>query len=580
MTAAEALYKIPFLIGVVGHRDLVAAEVPQIRAAVERLLRRLTDSFPDVQPTLLSSMAEGADLLAAEVASELGIPVITALAFSPELSRADLATGVSKEVFDRIFARAEHVEAPDLAQIARDDPAARDRHYQRAGVLVARYSTLLVAIWDGKATNHEAGTARVVEYRRGAMIPTADDEPLSTNALLAAHDNDLMYDIRCSRAQTNGASRGVEVLGFVGAGVGGSDEVPRALATTLERIAAFNRDIDAFSAEIIDRGRKLSLPTPYPRPVRLSYLDNLFRSSDWLGTHYRRCFTRALRARYALWAVMAFLLLSFKKESFGILGLVTVSGVLLVFVLGLVLALWAHRSSWHRKYLDYRALAEGLRVDFYWEIAGVRRRFDGEFAHESFLQCQDSELEWIRAAMRTVSLRLTGANAPAVPSGFTDAYAGWIGDDDPVNGSGQLLYYRKRIEALERNLRVGELIGRILLFSGLGLALLFGVVVGLEYLGTPTLTMQVREILLWALALLTVGAVIFDTYVNEKADRALVRQYRYMYSLFGIAARELGSARSDAQKLGILRSLGHACLAEHAQWILGHRDKRIEGLRW
>jgi hypothetical protein len=82
------------------------------------------------------------------------------------------------------------------------------------------------------------------------------------------------------------------------------------------------------------------------------------------------------------------------------------------------------------------------------------------------------------------------------------------------------------------------------------------------------------------LALLTVSAVIFDTYVNEKADRALVRQYRYMYGLFGIAARELRSARTEDHKLDILRSLGHACLAEHAQWILGHRDKRIEGLRW
>ena len=53
-----------------------------------------------------------------------------------------------------------------------------------------------------------------------------------------------------------------------------------------------------------------------------------------------------------------------------------------------------------------------------------------------------------------------------------------------------------------------------------------------------------------------------------------------MDTLFSFAARELRSARSDAEKLDILRALGDASLAEHVQWILAHRDKRIEGMRW
>jgi hypothetical protein len=577
MTQSNDLYRIPFLIGVVGHRDLLVDELPQIRETLVKLLRNLKDSFPDVQPTLLTSMAEGADLLAAEAAADLGLPIVAALALPAELSRAELPDDESREVFDRVFALAERLEVPDTRPS--DDSASRDRQYQRAGVLVARYSTLLIAIWDGKATDHKAGTARVVEYRRGGIAPTADEEPLSSNALLAAHDNDLLFDIRCSRSQ-NGARPGVTVIGFVGSGASGGEEIPPSLATTLERIAAFNRDVDRFQGEIAQH-RRLSLPTPYSPPERLSYLDNLFRSADWLGTYYRRSFTTALRARYALWTMMAFLLLSFKKESFGLVGLITIGGVLIVFTLGLGLALWAHKRNWHRKYLDYRALAEGLRVEFYWEIAGVRGRFDGEFAHESFLQRQDIELEWIRAAMRAVSLRLAGRAGDALPSGFSDAFAGWIGDDHPVHGSGQLFYYRKRIGRLERNLHMAEVIGRVLLFAGLGVALVFAGEVGLEWLvNSQMFSTEVRGVLLWVLAIVTVCAVIFDTYISEKADRALIRQYRYMYSLFGIAARELRSVRSDAQKLDILRSLGHACLAEHAQWILGHRDKRIEGLRW
>ena len=86
--------------------------------------------------------------------------------------------------------------------------------------------------------------------------------------------------------------------------------------------------------------------------------------------------------------------------------------------------------------------------------------------------------------------------------------------------------------------------------------------------------------MLWALALVPVYAAIFEIYLNEKADRALIRQYRYMVSLFGFAAEELRAAETVEMKLLILRSLGHACLAEHAQWILAHRDKRIQGMRW
>ncbi|MGH8130831.1 MAG: hypothetical protein ACRES3_08265, partial [Steroidobacteraceae bacterium] len=80
--------------------------------------------------------------------------------------------------------------------------------------------------------------------------------------------------------------------------------------------------------------------------------------------------------------------------------------------------------------------------------------------------------------------------------------------------------------------------------------------------------------------LLTAYTAIFEIYLAEKADRSLIRQYRHMLSLFGFAAQQLRSARSTTEKLGILRSLGHACLTEHAQWILAHRDKRIDGLRW
>jgi hypothetical protein len=426
----------------------------------------------------------------------------------------------------------------------------------------------------------------VVECRRRGL-PTSDDERRGgSGTLLGASDNDLIYEIRCSRlsdARSAKTPAGIKDLGFVR----GSEKIettdaglPSVLHALLERSGGFNRDVAEYGLDIQSEGRRLAPAAPFKTPESLLYMDRLFVAADWLGGHFRRCYTRALRTRYALWALLALLLLIYKKGSTEAFALPTILGVLAIFAIGALLARWAHQRNWQRRYLDYRALAEGLRVSFYWELAGVRKRFGDEFAHESFLQKQDVELEWIRAAMRAVSLRCALLPAVDWPSGFEHAFAGWIGDAHPVSGSGQLHYYRQRSHALERRQKRAEEIASGSLYAGLGVAVVLAVDAYTRQIGTPWLLEPWHDVLLWPLALLTIYGAIFEIYLGEKADRALIRQYRYMDSLFSFAAAELSAANSEADKLDLLRALGHASLAEHAQWILAHRDKRIEGMRW
>ena len=582
------LFRIPFLVGVVGHRDLRTEELPTIRAAVEKLLRTLRDAQPDVAVQLLSPMADGADLLVADIANALGLGVIALLPYTAAQCRADLEDDASRAVFDRIMQRAEALEIPLPAQAGVSTAAStgslRDQQFLRAGVLVARSSSLLITIWDGRDTDLPAGTARVVDSRRRGL-PLGDDLSSTNGLLLSAGDNDWIYDIRCSRrsAKIDPGSGGVTVVGFEsGDHRHGAVEqgLPAELLTLLDGTAGFNRDVREYGDAIAASGQRLAPPSPYALPEALRYVDQLFTASDWLGVHFRRCFTRALRTRYALWAALALLLLGLDQSRDNLLDLANISLVLLVFGAGWALALWAHRRQWHRRFLHYRALAEGLRVDFYWEIASVRTQLDGEFAHESFLQKQDVELEWIRAALRAVSLRCALCPRTAWPHGFEHAYAAWIGDPDPVNGSGQLRYYRRSAKALERRLKITERLSRALVLGGLSLGIVLAIDTGFALAGRSPLAHGQREALVLALALISVYGAIFEIYLREKADRALIRQYHYMDSLFSFSATALRSSRSTDEKLQILRSLGHACLAEHAQWALAHRDMRIDGLRW
>ena len=87
---AGQLYEVPFVVGITGHRDLPPAQLPMIRATVESLLRRLREANPQVQLQVLCSMADGADLLVAEVAQALGIEVLALLTFPEDICRSDL----------------------------------------------------------------------------------------------------------------------------------------------------------------------------------------------------------------------------------------------------------------------------------------------------------------------------------------------------------------------------------------------------------------------------------------------------------------------------------------------------------
>ena len=584
---------IPLLVGVVGHRDLVPGEVPAIREAIGKLLRTLQQAQPDVRIRLLTAQAEGADLLVADVAHALGIEITAVLPFSAAKCRAELTSDAARAVFDRTMTGAQKLEMAPAAGNDAGSPLqpdeARDRQFERAGELIARYSSLMIAVWDGQDTDHRAGTARSIERRRGRIGPVEDDDRRAApHTWLFAADNDLIYEIRCSRLTVAPAAgdvaAGIQVIGFVTGDTAPrrlEQGLPSGLATLLAKTAEFNRDVAEYGPRISELGRPLAADIAGPIPDAMQYMDRLFIPADWLAVHFRRCFTRALAARFGLWALMAYLLVAFKHTPDGLHGFVNIVAVLAVFGLGWLLAFWARRRSWDRRYLDYRALAEGLRVDFYWELSGVRAHFDDAFAHESFLQKQDTQIEWIRAAMRAVTLRCALCPPATLPNGFEEALAAWVGDADPAQGSGQLAYYRQRAVRLERRVAGAERIAHAMLIGGLVLAAVLVVNVTLPLLGrAPLLEAETRDLMLMALFLLTAYTGIFEVYLSEKEDRSLIRQFHHMESLFDFAAHELRSARSAPEKLGILSTLGHACLTEHAQWILAHRDKRIDGMRW
>ncbi|MEO6264169.1 MAG: hypothetical protein ABIO58_04295, partial [Luteimonas sp.] len=352
------------------------------------------------------------------------------------------------------------------------------------------------------------------------------------------------------RSGRNGGMPELEARWLTSSGrVSTSAEVPRDYRRIFERMQTFERDRRRHAAEA---------PVDWPQdPTERS-----LHSVDAMAVHYQRLMTLAMRAIHVLAVLMglAFLLYSDLGAPDSMLWV-----FLLFFAVGLLIAVAAHRRDWHRKYIDYRALAEGLRVQSFWRRAGLSMTGDPEFAHDNFMQKQDVELGWIRNVMRQVGLMpLPPVDDPA--QAVDRVVEAWVGRPGQ---SGQLAYYERKAALCERHHLRTQGLGKACLWAGIGislfLALFHGVIAG-----------GIRNVLVTSMGALSLIAAVREAYAYRKADKELVKQYRFMHRIYRNARIALDGAGSIQERREILRALGEAALAEHAEWALMHRDRPIE----
>jgi hypothetical protein len=560
------------VIGVTGHRDLLPTEVPALRRRVREFLVALRERYPDLPLAVMSPLAEGADRMVAEEATALGLPLIVPLPFAVDLYEQDFEAPGSVQAFRALCAGAEVIELPLLPGDTRESIAARgprrDAHYARLGIYLCAHCHILLAIWDGKPSDKLGGTAQVVRFHHWDEMPGFVERNESSIQILTEDESDLVYHLVCSRDQPGGEpAEGLEPLETSWYTTDDrqprSRDIPAAYEGIFARAAEFNRDVGRFRARIEGGGWPL-LPADTPDTVASVAwpVNAMFMAADFLAIHFQTQVTRALQTIYALAALMGLAFIAYSDlRGFDLM----VYFFLVFFLAGVIIYRVADRRSWHRKYLDYRALAEGLRVQCYWVAAGVTAGRTTKFAHDNFLQKQDVELGWIRNVMRYTG-RLGDISVPT-RDGLEFTTREWVGDPHP--GGGQLAYYeRKAIERGELGRRTAA-IGAFCLWAGITVA----VVLAVFGRAMPEDTKDVLIVLMGVLPLL---AAIREAYAQKRAEKELIKQYVFMGRIFRNARRQLVDARTDHMRRQILKALGDAALEEHAQWLLMHRERPLE----
>jgi hypothetical protein len=519
---------VPLVVGVTSHRNLVPEEVPALCARVRDFLGQLRRDYPELPLVVLSSLAEGGDQLVAREALACGARLVAPLPLPVQDYAGDFASPEVRAGFIELCGEAEVLELPLLDAVPGAGGVhgdARDRQYAQAGVFVASHSHVLLALWDGRESPLLGGTAQVVRYALDGVMPGLVEARTGGHAGLGAVDESLVLHVACSRREAGGhdlapqsplvpgQARWVSQARVTDAG----EPMPASFRRIFARMQALALDKAGHAASI--RAAAAVAPDPHAGD---EVLDGLLAVADTLAMHFQRRVLFTLRGLHALAALTGIAFLVYSELPPGSASQYwAIHGFFALFGAGGLLALVARRREWHRKYVDYRALAEGLRVQRAWRRAGVAATGPSAFAHDSFLQKHDVELGWIRNVMRAASI--DGADDPPVPdAALASAIAEWIGEP---GGDGQLGYYARKADERGRAHRAAQRLVRASLW--LGLAIAASLALFQDWLGAGN-THQ----LVVAMGVLALVAAARESYAYRKGDKELHKQYRHMRGLF------------------------------------------------
>ncbi len=398
---------LPFVlsVGITGHRseaipaDAIDTICERLKEILERLAaqageihRSETAFFGPEAPRLvfISALADGADQVGAEIALALGYELHAILPFGRERYRSELASDVARERFDYLLNCAVGVlELPG----GPDDAL---QPYVMAGLATVAQSDVLIAVWDSLPPRGRGGTAEVVDVavrkakpviripvdpavsldlRWGAFEPSFVTDASDPATIRNYSADELSAVVRRIVAPPMDSRERAFILEFLGEhrrpwklrieyplllAVAGITRVKRRHWRADQSVAETHEEWQQFR-EACDEADAVAAP--------LARLERSYEWADSLAGHFAQSFRSGHVFNFVLGAIAVLL---------GTLNLVLpriaifLEVSLFLVVLAILANTWAaNQLDWHRRWLDYRQLAERLRPMRSLKLLGV-----------------------------------------------------------------------------------------------------------------------------------------------------------------------------------------------------------------
>ena len=632
---------VPIMVSVTGHVDLVDEEVPGIREKVRRFLENLRREYPNTRVIVMSALARGADLLVSEEALDMNIHVAPVLPMPMAEYRGTIGDPDALRRFDAVLSNP-LTYTPYLLETESTDE--RDSFRNLSSFLIFN-SHIMLGLWDGREYDRNGGTydtlrmaysgvdagirARyldtVVRSRKGSdrvrYLDSAEDCLIYRIAVGRTLSEDQLRERGCADPGRMVSGDGYIVPQMVSYDLDQDSlfeadmfpTIPPMYDSAFRRMDAMNRDmgVEVKGADVVYKpGSVAELTAGHEqRESRFYLLDTDGVSEDvcrYIEEVKSKGVMDAAADRYHVADQMA---LGYQNRSFSRIHTMIMVAVLTslsfsVFILtggslivnliytvlmlaGIFLSRMHARRKTYSKFIEYRALAESMRVEYYRGLMGSR-----EPVPELCYGYMKNELFWIRGVLK------------AWNSNFLNDYErvtaieGYEGKAMAIAEScwmaGQKRYHASKRVKNERLYRRNFGISKILVSAttAISAALIVTMAVFPSILGQTVTTVDpvyaggtclihgldiTMSTVIRIVMIALVALASYESMGSSQIHGGTPEQIDAKRQMFAIAEMRMREAEDPEVRREILWELGDQCIDEMNDWVFEHKAKDFKG---
>ncbi len=632
---------VPIFVSVTGHVDLVDDELSVIRGKIEAFFDKLACDYPNTRIIVMSALAEGADLLVADIALKRNIHVAPVLPMPIDEYMQTFGDSESislfKFILDSPLSYSPHI-------LETDSSNDRDSFRNLSSFLIFN-SHIMIGLWDGREYDRNGGTYDTIRMAyegvdadiRKRYLDTVVCNRRGTYQIryLDSAEDCLIYRISVSRQMSDEdlIARGCRNPKRVKAGDGFivpqmvsfdsdrrsvldvdlSSEIPPSYDSAFKRIDTMNKDMGvttcngntSYSPGSVascthsheKRGSRFHLlDTSDVSDVVARYVDE-FKASDVMDAaadRYHIADQMALDNQNVSFSRIHQMILVTVLTGLSFSVFILSGGSLVVnliytvlMLLGIFMSKLHARRKTYSKFIEYRALAESMRVEYYRGLMGSR-----ESIPELCYGYMKNELFWIRSVLKSWNSDfMNDFDRVTSIEGYEDKALAistecWMRDQKNYHKSKR----DKNAKLFERNSRISQVlvtattvISALLIITMAAFPDILGfTVVALDAvsIGGVTLIQSMdvtMSVIIRVVMIVLVALISYESFGANLIHGGTPEQIDAKRQMFAIAEIRLGETEDPEVRRQILWELGDQCIDEMNDWVFEHKAKDFKG---
>ncbi len=548
--------RIPITVGVVGHLDVITTEEHKLQ--IEKLFTDLATEYPNSPVYLFSSIAEGADRYVANIFLDLKknnedfrerFELIVPMPFEIEEYKKDFDDLSDKE-FEKLREQAKRSFCIGYDGGKIDRP----QQYLKTGKLVADSSLILIALWDGEE-GKTGGTADIVKHKI-----TGDDDTVAESTF--EYDGTVFVLPSGRRKSSLQISKKSEHTNPLSLGLVLKDS---ALKEALEKIEEINSDSINIKQAELEESQSYLFKNPGILNSPQKSILNWYSIMDLLSQKFRK---KDVLITICLFFLGLLLILALESYSNLTMNRLVLGAAMLILVFATLIYFYSRSNRYHIKYLYNRTLAEALRIQFYWNFAGIHRNVS-----DYILRIYRKEFTWVKhilSAVYGITYNFKEINTDTI----NELTVNWV--------KNQADFFESSIRKMTKRITLYHRI------SNISFVIAFFLFVSVFFFGDFYETNDYLNLVLVIIGTLLGLFALIRGYIQMKGYEQLLNQYELMNVIYQRAEAKINEVNNlqmkPDQRQAYLEELffviGKEALIENGSWYLIFKEKEpeIEGI--